>query len=220
MEYAETFLKLNNWFYDMIDPKNRLKLIGIGLAIYTLIISWMVFSTSMTLFALINLSYEQKISIGVVLFSSTVIIGLVVDLRQIKYTYSNISKILSAVSPALGKLISTVNPDSSNSSEKEARRIHDSLMISYSYSGKNYVVYVPYSRRNLSSYIGYTVHAEYIKDAEVNEINITQQPGVAYLISPSDIGANKIYSLDNNEKILKEVYNDVKFVPEKRQYDE
>jgi hypothetical protein len=68
----------------------------------------------------------------------------------------------------------------------------------------------------LSAFTGYSVIAEYMADGNIEEINITQQPGIHYLISPNDIGAHKIYSVDNSGTVLKEVYGDDKFIAEKK----
>lgn len=77
-------------------------------------------------------------------------------------------------------------------------------VLQYEYLGRTYKLNIPYSRRMASSLSGH--QAFLIKDGQ--RIDITQQSGVPYLVSASDLGGSEII-IEHNEKVYQFVNNEI-----------
>jgi len=77
------------------------------------------------------------------------------------------------------------------------------IKISYIYGRDKYNVYLPYSHRNIAKMI--QLKAELICDDKI--VEITQQPGIPYLMTAKDLGGN-IIKLTNFENGLYHEYTE------------
>jgi hypothetical protein len=83
-----------------------------------------------------------------------------------------------------------------------------SAMISFDHGGKQHKAFVPYNRRKASTMIGKTVYL--IKDENGDEVreNITQKPGIPYIVSAQDLGGKSIEVVDNEGQVLHRYIDD------------
>ena len=80
------------------------------------------------------------------------------------------------------------------------RPVHNySASISFISGGQKYNVFVPYNRKKSTRYLGKKVYLE--KGDEM--IDITQKPGVAYMVSANDLGGEWIVVKDREGKVIK-----------------
>lgn len=91
---------------------------------------------------------------------------------------------------AIGSLVRGMNPGLAPSTVAFAvNNGGRSASISYSRLGEHYVVHLPYQRRSVTKMLSFNA-AVHKNDGSV--INITQQPGLPYLTSANDFGAERI----------------------------
>lgn len=139
----------------------------------------------------------QTYVIGTVVFSS--LIG-------ISYYKGLFSKITSWVHTKNQKikmimsLIDVLNNTQNTKSNPASFFVNDtdvSATISYERMGTKYILFVPYSREHVAQMTQFNV--ELLRDGK-DSLNITQQPGIPYLVSANDLGgyAIKVTNEDNN----------------------
>ena len=199
MEFRETFVKFGELYQSLKDPENRTKIYIFIAVLYTLIISVLTFIGSLMLFNYINLNYTQKTIVTLLLILFATYLYYTVD-------WVSLGNILSKIRNLLNFALSKINPSDSNANFSQAKRFENSLVINYLYRNTQYTVYVPYTDKNMSSYTDIKVFAEIIKDGATEDVEITQQSGVKYNISPQDINAYKIYSTNSTGNIMQEVF--------------
>jgi len=201
MEFKETFIKAGELYVSLSKPENRKKVYVAFAIIYTIIISLIVFISSLSLFNFISLNYKQKATISVIVLSFATYIYYSVNWVAVGNILSKVRSILIYSLNTMDKSVKT-----SKSTSSYAVRINNSLFITYVYHGTEHTIYIPYSDKNMNIYSDVKVFAEIIKDGSSQDIDITQQSGLPYFISPSDIDAYKIYSTNSQGTILSEVY--------------
>lgn len=83
------------------------------------------------------------------------------------------------------------NPSNSNTSPSSftVTDCGTSAILTYQRLNRNYIVTLPYSRRQIVPMAQFTVHL--LRDNEP-PLDITQQPGIPYLTSASDLGGSAI----------------------------
>jgi len=86
--------------------------------------------------------------------------------------------------------------------------INNSATIEYEYFGQNYKLSIPYNRKKLINMTNYKVELFF---TDKTPINITQQPGIPYILSANDLGGEYI-KISNMENGLSHNY-DNKQVP-------
>ncbi len=79
-----------------------------------------------------------------------------------------------------------------------AEKYHHTLKIPYIYEGTQYFVYVPFEKKYIHKMRNQNVILYY----DDNDVQLNQQPGVPYLISPKHVGAKwaKSYSIEGEKK--------------------
>lgn len=65
-----------------------------------------------------------------------------------------------------------------------------SATILYSRLGRKSIVFLPFNRQYVSKMVSY--YAELIREGNKPHLNITQQPGIPYLVSAKDLGGLEI----------------------------
>ncbi len=80
-----------------------------------------------------------------------------------------------------------------------AEKYHHTLKISYIYEGTQYFVYVPFEKKYIHKMRNQNVILYY----DDNDIQLKQQPGVPYLVTPKHVGAKwaKLHTMDGEKKI-------------------
>ena len=230
MEFLETFQKIDDYLKNLKDSKYKCKVIFTGIILYTTIISIFTFFGTSFLFSVVNFNASQKTALICVIAGCLYFIFSKIDWNFLSSLFQSLKKIFGLFSGSeinagtmFTKFLSINNKNISNgdNSDQKVQEIGDSLCISYLFRGTIHKIFVPYNRNNMNKYIGYKVIAEYTKDGNTEDVDITQQSGIDYLISPDDINALRIYSIDSEKNILFEVQGDQKFVAKQKIiYDE
>ena len=80
-----------------------------------------------------------------------------------------------------------------------AEKYHHTLKIPYIYEGTEYFVYIPFEKKYIHKMRNQSVILYY----DDNDIQLKQQPGVPYLITPKHVGAKwaKLHSIQGEQKI-------------------
>ena len=86
--------------------------------------------------------------------------------------------------------------------------INNSAMIEYEYFGQKYKLAIPYNRKKLINMANYKAELFF---TDKTQINITQQPGIPYILNASDLGGQYI-KISNMENGLSIIY-DNKHIP-------
>jgi hypothetical protein len=81
---------------------------------------------------------------------------------------------------------------------------NNSAMIEYEYFGQNYKLSIPYNRKKLINMSDYK--AELFFNDDKPSLNITQQPGIPYILSANDLGGEYI-KITNMETGLSHNYD-------------
>jgi len=93
-----------------------------------------------------------------------------------------------------------------NINHQDQAHIFDNYIeIPYKHMNINYKVWLPYNHKLVLKMLPYTVTA--VKDNQ--SLNITQQPGVPYLITPYDLNAESIITYNENEDQEDFYYNQI-----------
>lgn len=82
----------------------------------------------------------------------------------------------------------------------------ESASVVYERLGKQYILLVPYNRSRVVSMSQFKV--ELIRDGK-QAVDITQQPGIPYMVSAKELGGNKIV-ITNEETRIKHEYDQCK----------
>ena len=64
-----------------------------------------------------------------------------------------------------------------------------SALLNYQYLGQDYIISIPYNRKKLINMIQYKAELFY---NDKKSINITQQPGIPYILNAKDLGGEYI----------------------------
>lgn len=232
MEFLETFQKVDDQIKKLQFVNSKSKIIFICIVIYTLAISFLSCLGTVLLLGFINLTNDQKMIASLLIVGITYTLFSKVDWKFLKTIYQTLKKSVELIQTASGSSGDTdillsmskrfFSGNKSNSSEyKKVEEIGDTLLIFYHHRGKEHKIHIPYDKKNVNLFTGYKVFAEYTKDGKTEDVEITHQVGIHYLISPEHIGAQRIYSVDNEGNILNEVQGaDKFFIKPKLMYDE
>lgn len=115
-----------------------------------------------------------------------------------------ISQYVKSDSENVVKLISQYfKPNSETKSEFKINSNNTSATITFEYYGKSYQIHVPYDKNLIRKMTGSKV---ILIDESGNKIDITQKPGIPYLVTPKQLGGTSIH-IEKGENI-KEINSD------------
>lgn len=117
------------------------------------------------------------------------------SLAYLSYHAFNKIKLIYTSLKYLNNHVNTINDNSAV--------IYDTYIeIPYTHVGSQYKVRLPYNPKLTMHMLNYNVTADTInEDGTISFVDITQQPGVPYLIDAIDLNVNKITAIDENENI-------------------
>lgn len=99
----------------------------------------------------------------------------------------------------LGYCLSWIMPSSQLSSQAVLCETGRAVCITYKRLGKTYLLNIPFSRRDMVRSVGLKV---YLIQAGGTELDITQQPGVPYLITAEMLGGIGLKVVSNGQSRL------------------
>lgn len=113
----------------------------------------------------------------------------------LSYHFFNKIKLIYTSFKYLNSYINTINDNTAI--------VHDTYIeIPYTHVGSQYKVRLPYNPKLTMHMLNYYVTADTInEDGTISNIDITQQPGVPYLIDAIDLNVNKITAITENNNI-------------------
>ena len=120
--------------------------------------------------------------------------------------YEQILKVIDIIKSLMGKNIDTFKHD------------HNVAKITYNRFGKEYNVYIPYNKKNNKRIKVFAKIPLEILDLDNQDkfemVEITQQLGIPYMVTPNILGAEYIEVIENgirkNNKIIKKFFGDEK----------
>lgn len=147
------------------------------------------------------MEYIQQILLLCVVFGLSAIMNLHSN-GYIVLWYGMLKTLYKLKNNITPEFIETINHINLNQIKNKTKIFNKTIHIYYDYLGKEYLVILPYNKSKLVEMCKYNFIAVYDNN---NQVEITQQPGVPYLVSSEEIECKEII-VRNNDADVKYVY--------------
>lgn len=128
----------------------------------------------------------------IVLVVILIILIIIIAIGMCSWTYAK-PKVMKYVT---NKIMQNLPPMEQNPAELNLNYNRTSARLNYTHKGKEHILYIPYDKKLLRK-VGYTVFHE----LNETKVDITQEPGVPYLVTANMLGGGEIKVYKDDELV-------------------